>query len=113
MNQSSLSIFCSQSHTAGLDAFLRAAAEGANKVINAETLAQEMGVTRSSYEPVPLPSLQALCARVQEPSFDPSSAVKMESLPIPPELGYGELLIQFKRIPIEPHTIRTGRVCTI
>lgn len=90
-----------QSHSAGFEAWLNARGESANQVFTAEDVAEQYGVVKSSYEAVPLPPIKAYEVQCNAVGH-PKDALEMNSRPIPPELEWGEVLVNFRAIPINP-----------
>jgi len=93
-----------QSHSAGFEAWMRARGDQANMVFTAETAAEQFGVVKSSYEAVPLPPIRAYQVRVKELG-KPKDSCEMVSDPIPPELEWGEVLINVRAAPINPNDL--------
>eukprot|EP00210_Caulerpa_lentillifera_P009546 g9104.t1 len=97
-----------KSHTAGFEAWMRS--RGTTEVYTAETVAENFGVTKSSYSGVPIPARivdQVVCDDMTKDvnKLCPSSAA------CPAELEWGQVLVQMKYAPMNPadfYTVRTG-----
>lgn len=98
------------SHSAGFEAWLRARGADAAAVFTADTAAERYGVVRSSYQGVPLESrsvLSAVCSKAGRPS----DVVALQSRPLPPELEWGQVLVEWVLAAVTPadvHAVRMG-----
>lgn len=99
-----------QSHTAGFEAWMRARGDAANMVYTADTMVEQFGVVKSSYEAVPLPPIRAYQVRCTSIG-SPQESLEVVSEAIPAELEWGEVLVNIRAAPINPldlHTVATG-----
>lgn len=95
-----------QSHSAGFEAWLRSRGDGGTQLYTADTIAEQFGVVRSSYETVALPSgtaYVATCVSVGKPQ----SSVSVAAQDLPKELEWGEVLVLLKYAPINPADLYT------
>jgi len=95
-----------QSHTAGFEAWLRSRGESAGQVYTAETVAEQFGVVKSSYDAVPLPPIKAYQVQCNDLG-KPKDVLELGSEPIPAELEWGEVLINVRAAPINPGDLYT------
>ncbi|GBF87666.1 hypothetical protein Rsub_00377 [Raphidocelis subcapitata] len=107
------------SHTAGFEAWMRARGQaGGPQVYSGDTVAQEFGVVRGTYEAVPtLPGGAAEAGAAAVPAVVCSAAgasvrklLALESQPLPPELEFGEVLVVMLAVPVAPGDIATCRL---
>ncbi|XRB25437.1 J domain-containing protein [Pseudoscourfieldia marina] len=103
------------SHTAGFEAWMRARGDAANVVYTSETMAEQFGVVKSSYEAVPLPPIRAYQVRCNSLAMGGVAAAKdaleIVSEAIPSELEWGEVLVNIRAAPVNPldlYTVATG-----
>ncbi|KAG2452923.1 hypothetical protein HYH02_002266 [Chlamydomonas schloesseri] len=90
-----------QSHTAGFEAWLRSRGGGggtAGRVYTAESVAEQFGVARHSYDPVLLPRranvLQVVCRGGGGGQL--GEALALQAAPLPAELEWGHVLVAMK-----------------
>ncbi|GLC55887.1 hypothetical protein PLESTB_001040200 [Pleodorina starrii] len=102
-----------QSHTAGFEAWLRSRGDASGNVFTAETVAEQFGVARSSYDPVLLPKADVLQVVCRGPGARVAECLSLESAPLVPELEWGQVLVAVKFAPIsaaDTYTARLGGV---
>ncbi|WIA11729.1 hypothetical protein OEZ85_011824 [Tetradesmus obliquus] len=101
-----------QSHTAGFEAWLRSRGSSSSSVYTSETIAEQFGVVKASYEAVPLQQRSVLAAVCRGPG-KPQERLEMAAQQLPSELEWGEVLIEVKYAPVTPadiYTVRLGGV---
>eukprot|EP00899_Mesostigma_viride_P018506 jgi/Mesvir1/26657/Mv20446-RA.1 len=92
-----------QSHSHRFEAWLRSRGDG-TQVITEEDIAEKYGVSKASYEAVPLPPIKAYTARVTRLGR-PVEVVELSPEAIPSQLEWGEVLINMQCIPINPQDL--------
>ena len=100
----------SQSHTAGFDAWLRSRGDSGVKVFTSDDVVEQFGVVKGSYEAVPLPAIKAYTVQCRRAGL-PKEALTLDTVPIPSELEWGQVLVSIRAAPINPadlYTIQTG-----
>lgn len=76
---------------AALQAWMRSrGSAGGASVYTADTIAEQFGVVKSSYEGVPLPARTVLAAVCRGPGR-PQEQVHLVAQPLPPELEWGQV----------------------
>ncbi|GIL48595.1 hypothetical protein Vafri_5076 [Volvox africanus] len=101
------------SHTAGFEAWMRSRGDAGGKVFTAETVAEQYGVARQSYDPVLLPTAAVLQVLCRGPGGNVAESLSLESVPLVPELEWGQVLVAVKYAPInaaDTYTARLGGV---
>ena len=112
------------SHTAGFEAWLRArggpggGASGNGSVFGAEQVAEQFGVVKSSYDAVPTPRAAGggparVPGVVCRGAGAPSATLALGAEALPPELGWGEVLVVWLAAPVGPgdvYSLRLGGV---
>ncbi|EFJ43248.1 molecular chaperone [Volvox carteri f. nagariensis] len=102
-----------QSHTAGFEAWMRSRGDGAGNVFTAETVAEQYGVARQSYDPVLLPKADVLQVLCRGPGDRVADSLVLEAVPLASELEWGQVLVAVKYAPIsaaDTYTARLGGV---
>ncbi|KAF6265797.1 hypothetical protein COO60DRAFT_762517 [Scenedesmus sp. NREL 46B-D3] len=101
-----------QSHTAGFEAWLRSRGSSSSSVYTSDTIAEQFGVVKASYEAVPLQQRSVLAAVCRGPG-KPQERLEMVAEQLPVELEWGQVLIEVKYAPVTPadiYTVRLGGV---
>lgn len=97
-------------HSAGFEAWLRSRGTEGTAVFTADTAADVYGVVRGSYEGVPLPLRSVLAAVCNGPGR-PADVVTLEARPLPRELEWGQVLVEWVLAAVTPadaYALRTG-----
>lgn len=76
------------------------------QVYTAETVAEQFGVVKSSYDAVPLPPIKAYQVQCNDLG-KPKDVLELGSEPIPAELEWGEVLVNVRAAPINPGDLYT------
>lgn len=71
-------------------AWMRSRGPTGTTLYTADTIAEQFGVVKSSYESVPLPSRTVLSAVCRSPG-KPQENVQLEAKPLPTELEWGQV----------------------
>eukprot|EP00878_Enallax_costatus_P032601 GHUV01035843.1.p1 GENE.GHUV01035843.1~~GHUV01035843.1.p1 ORF type:complete len:246 (+),score=98.27 GHUV01035843.1:107-844(+) len=93
-----------------LQAWLRSRGSDSTTVYTSDTIAEQFGVVKSSYEAVALPSRSVLSA-VCKGAGKPQQQLEVVSRPLPPDLEWGQVLLEFKYAHVTPadiYSIRLG-----
>lgn len=78
-------------------------------VYTSDTIAEQFGVVKASYESVPLAARTVLSAVCKGPG-KPQEQLQLVAQPLPPELEWGQVLIEVKYAPITPADVYTARL---
>ena len=82
----------------------------ANMTYGVDDIIDKYGVVKGSYEEVSLPKIRAFRVDYVGPGAGaPASRFRLSSEPIPSSLGWGEVLVNFRAVPINPADLHPSR----
>ncbi|KAK9829388.1 hypothetical protein WJX72_005534 [[Myrmecia] bisecta] len=97
------------SHSAGFEAWMRTRGDAGATVFTAESMAEQFGVVKGSYDAVALPKIKAFKVRCTG-TGKAREVLELVSEALPPALEWGQVLVSMRAAPINPADVYTAQM---